>query len=283
MLQLSRSDVGGNKELMDKIDPESKEYLTQGVLLIDAITFQKLIPNKNADTVLMVSAKGNIGRRTTDYMREEFLEIARKASKKDDKVLFAQILVNGSENKKQAERLGVENLKIGDDTKPEFFLIRRGEEEAIPLRPDADDFNVADIMSFVSKATGVNFPSRGTIKDLAGIVERFMKAEGEERRALWQETKNKVEEMPQLKKWQKEKAENGKFYVNTMEKVLEKGPEWLDTEVSRLRGIIASDKVNDDRKEEFKRRVNIVQSFKEAPEMLQYRGEKAAARGTTIE
>ena len=51
---LTTSDVGGNKAHMDKMDPESPEYQTTGVLMIDAITYNKLIPNKNADIVLMV-------------------------------------------------------------------------------------------------------------------------------------------------------------------------------------------------------------------------------------
>ena len=267
LLGLGYGAIGGNKEKMDKMDPESKEYQTTGVLMMDSITFNKLVPNKNADMILMVAAKGNIGKRTTDYMREEFLQMAKKASKKDDGVLFAQILVNGSENKKQAERLGVEDLSVSDETKPEFFLVKRGEENAIPLKPDVDDFSVADIMAFVSKTTGVNFPSRGTIKELDAVVGEFMKSEGEGQRVLWQKAKQIVKEMPKEKKSQREKVANGEFYTNAMEKVLEKGPEWVDSELSRLRAIIVSDKVSDSRKDEFKRRVNIVQAFKEAPTM----------------
>ena len=280
---LTTSAVGGNKEQMDKMDPDSPEYQTTGVLMIDAITYNKLIPNKNADIVLMVASKGNIGRRATDYMRSEFLEMAKKASKKNDGVLFAQILVNGSENKKQAERLGVVDLRASDETKPEFFLIRKGESKAIPIKPDADDYNVADIMAFVSKTTGVNFPSRGTVKELGTIVSDFMKAEGESKRKLWKKAKEIVDTMPRDKKSQKEKASNGGFYVNAMEKVLEKGPEWLDTEISRLHSIILSDKVSDSRKDEFKRRVNIVQSFKEAPNIIEYREDAVETSKDTVE
>lgn len=287
LCRLSSADVGGNKEQMDKMNPESKEYQTTGVLMIDAITYNKLIPNKNADIVLMVASKGNVGRRTTDYMRGEFLELAKKASKKNDGVLFAQILVNGSENKKQAERLGVVDLSSSDDTKPEFFLVRKGEENAIPLRPDAEDYNVADIMAFVSKTTGVNFPSRGTIKELDALVSKFMEEEGEAQRKLWREAKETVKAMPRDKKLHKERATNGEFYVSAMEKVLEKGPQWLDSEISRLRSIIVSDKVSDSRKDEFKRRVNIVQTFKEAPRMREYTEEKggtdAESSGVALE
>ena len=91
LLGLVYGAIGGNKEKMDKMDPESKEYQTTGVLLMDSITFNKLVPNKNADMVLMVAAKGNVGKRTTDYMRDEFLQMAKKASKKARRLAGCQM------------------------------------------------------------------------------------------------------------------------------------------------------------------------------------------------
>merc|ERR1712146_583746 len=199
-----------------------------------------------------------------------------KKIKKDDNVLFTQMLLNGSENKLQADRVGSENQAVGHDTKPEFFLYRKGEKNAIPIKPDADDFSVADVMAYVSKMTGTNFAFRGTIKEFSAIAEKFMSAstESKERNDLYTEAKRLAETFSNdksKKRSTKEKAANAGWYVQAMEKILEKGNDWPQKEISRLNSIIVSDKVSDSRKDEFKRRLNIVQSFKEVPELVNYK------------
>ena len=257
--------------------PEDPEFQSTGVLLVDALLFDKLIPSPRVNVVLMIANKANIGKRTTDYMRDEFMEMAKK-TKSDQQVLFAQMLINGSDNKLQAERVGIEDQKEGHDTKPEFFLYRKGEKDAIPIKPDSDDFAVADVMAYVSKTTGVHFTSRGTIKALSELAEKFTAAEAgsEDRKKIYQEAKDKAASYPTetTKKSAKEKVANAGWYVQTMEKVMEKDDSWVDKELARLRSIIVSDKVSNSRKDEFKRRLNIVQTFKGSPNLVQYKADK---------
>ncbi len=262
------------KKATGDLNPRDAEYQTDGVLLVDAILFDKIIPSKRTNIILMVANKANVGKKMTDYMREEFIEMAKKGSKSDDGVLFAQMLINGSENRAQAERVGVENFAQSDTAKPEFFLYRKGEIAPIPIKPENDDFTVADIMAYVSKTTGVNFSSRGTIMELAEAAQQFMstKEGSADRTKAYNDAKELAAAYPadSKKKSEKEQSANAGWYLTAMQKIIEKGNGWIDTELKRLRDIIVSDKVSNSRKDEFKRRLNIVQSFKEAPELLQY-------------
>jgi hypothetical protein len=276
-----------------KVDPNEArmgdpEFDSTGVLLVDALLFDKLIPSVRVDIVLMILNKANIGKQATDYMREEFMAIAKK-TKSDSKVLFAQMMLNGSDNKAQAERVGIENQQVGQDVKPEFFLYKKGEKNAIPIKPDSEDFSVADVMAYVSKTTGAHFTSRGTIKELSKLAEEFLatKAGSEDRKKVYQQAKEKAESYPTetTKKSAKEKVANAGWYVQTMEKIMEKDEGWVDKELSRLRSIIVSAKVSNSRKDEFKRRLNIVQVFKGAPVLVQYEADKATegAEGVALE
>lgn len=258
--------------------PQDPEFQSTGVLLLDDLLFDKIVPGARVDVVVMILNKANIGKRTTDFMREEYMAMAKKTKQNDD-VLFTQILLNGSENKKLAMRVGIENQPEGHETKPEFFLFRVGEKNAIPIKPDEEDFTVADVMAFISKTTGVQFTFRGTIKEFSELAAKFVASEtgSKARTDIYHEAKQKADAYASdesKKKTAKERSANAGWYVQAMEKILEKGNEWPKAEISRLSAIIVSDKVSDSRKDEFKRRLNIVQVFKEIPELVSYKIDK---------
>ena len=130
-------------------------------------------------------------------------------------------------------------------------MYRKGEKDAIPIKPDSDDFAVADVMAYVSKTTGVHFTSRGTIKALSELAEKFTAAElDEDRKKIYQEAKDKAASYPRdHEEEREEKVANAGWYVQTMEKVMEKDDSWVDKELARLRSIIVSDKVSNSRKD----------------------------------
>ena len=133
-------------------------------------------------------------------------------------------------------------------------------------------------MSRESRQAGIQF--QGGIPDKAykpnGKLPEMVEAGSEDRKKIYQEAKDKAASYPTetTKKSAKEKVANAGWYVQTMEKVMEKDDSWVDKELARLRSIIVSDKVSNSRKDEFKRRLNIVQTFKGSPNLVQYKADK---------
>ena len=58
---------------------------------------------------------------------------------------------------------------------------------------------------------------------------------------------------------EKEKA-TGDIYVKTMKKIQEKGVDYVDSEVARVQKLL-KDKITDKKKEQFKKRLDILTSF----------------------
>ena len=56
---------------------------------------------------------------------------------------------------------------------------------------------------------------------------------------------------------------SAKFYVKVMQRIMSKGEAYLSTEPDRLQKLIES-QISDGKKEEFKRRLNILASFPKA-------------------
>ena len=61
---------------------------------------------------------------------------------------------------------------------------------------------------------------------------------------------------------EKEKV-NGDIYVKIMKKIQEKGVDYVDSEVSRVQKLL-KDKITDKKKEQFKKRLDILTSFQQS-------------------
>lgn len=107
--QFSSKDFGKSKP---KPRSSRNEYETLGVLLLDSITFPKIVPNSNVNVVVCIINKGDIGNYGTDSMRADYLDFASKGTLHGNAsdTLFTQIIVNGAQNRKLAERIGVHHI-----------------------------------------------------------------------------------------------------------------------------------------------------------------------------
>ena len=63
---------------------------------------------------------------------------------------------------------------------------------------------------------------------------------------------------------QKEEQEKSKYYILVMKKVMERGDEFVGTEMARLTKILASGSLNKEKQNLFKQRLNILPSFQVA-------------------
>lgn len=279
---------GGNPDSV-QVEYDAKKHNTHGLLLLDAVMWEKVIPNHVSNTVIMVCNKAYIGKQEFDKVRDEFMELARKSSKLNY-LLFSQIIVNGAENSRLVEtKFNIE--RPSRMTTPQFFLVKSGETTSIPLQTessgsgkgsDKSGTNIGDIVYHVQKLAGVSFGLDGTNPDMDALTERFMSdVDNVERRRIIEEGR-----FLQAATTDSSISKNMDTYIKTMEKILEKGldgTEYAKSEIKRLESILESDKVSDDRKAEFKLRVNILASFNTAPDLIVTKAENVAANGSEIE
>lgn len=82
---------------------------TYGILLLDSITFPKIVPSMTNTVLVLICKKGSIGNYGTDSIRSDYFSFATLSELQDtdsttsltdsDSILFTQIIVNGAQNK----------------------------------------------------------------------------------------------------------------------------------------------------------------------------------------
>lgn len=260
--------AGKPKPVPKAFDPA--DFNTFGVLLLDAVIWEKVIPNNNAHTLLMVSNKASIGKQTTDRLRNEFIKTAHTLDHKE--LLIGQVIVNGAENSPFASRLGVPNPQKMPH--PYFFIIKKGETHPIPLQTaeTVADLSLRDLAQLMTSHTGVRLGLDGTSPELDDMANKFIQAEATDadRTALIAEaeafvmhvrTDGGLAASTTIKDRQSKKADQLSWYVQYMKKIADKGLGWAVDEKKRLEAILESDKVSDERKKTFISRVNVIGSF----------------------
>jgi len=236
------------------------DYNTFGTLWLDAIVWDKVIPNQRAHTLVMVTNKWAVGKQAVDAKRKEFMRLGRESD--NNELLFTQVVVNGAENLKLAEEvIGFQNP--GKQLHPHFFLIKKGEDRGISLQDgrSAADMEMADIMKLCADKTGMYMGLPGTSEVLSSLAGRFnaVGVTTEQRQAIVQETRSHLDSLPG---GGKANSVDLTLYIKTMEKIIEKNDDlWAKKEAQRLMAILSSDKVSEARKDEFRKRVNVLGTF----------------------
>lgn len=239
------------------------DYKTFGTLLIDGITFEKVIPNEHNYVLVMISHKGNIGKLSTDGVRDEFLATAESSDHmiSQGSVLFTQVIVNGAQNKKLASRIGAkENFNY-----PSFHLYKPGSDISTPFYNPGDAENpslsMIDVTRWLYRESGIYLGAHGTIDELDKLVAEFLSVPEmnvEERKAVFDKTRSACDKMDGAAT--SKQSEFALHYMKTMEKLMA-NPEYAKQEAARLQAIIESDRVSEDRKKEFRARSNILKRF----------------------
>lgn len=224
-----------------------------GVVLLDAITFPKVVPNANAHVFVLFLDKGDIGQPTTDGSRDNFLEVSRDKDVDDDGLLFAQVLVNGADNLKLKDRMGVTNM-------PQLLFFPKGSSESITYPVNAY-INGVNTRRFVTKHTGVIYSTPGSIWDFDEKALGIVKASSKE---------EKVAILVSSKKTLEDKKEGGlsedtltvaEEYIRVMEKIIERGNEYVQEELERLTTLLKGKKISDKKKANFTDRRNVLHHF----------------------
>ncbi|CAH0713681.1 unnamed protein product, partial [Brenthis ino] len=223
---------------------------TSGSLELDEFTFDKVV-NKFETVVVKFDVAYPYG-----DQHDAFLTVA-KETKDNDNLLFAEVGVKDygeKDNEALAARFGATK-----DNFPVVKLFIKGEKD--PITYDGPKTLTSDLLrQFIRDNSNVYLSLPGCIKELDELATKFMSSDKENRKNVLQETKKYLEEI--VSKDNKHSI-NGKTYLTIMEKILEKGDDFIQTETARVNKLLDG-KVSKEKKQILNFKVNILQSFKHA-------------------
>ncbi|XP_034827637.1 protein windbeutel [Maniola hyperantus] len=181
---------------------------------------------------------------------DAFVALAKEA-KDVHELLFAEVGVKDygeRENEALAKKYGATK-----DNFPGVKLFLKGKSEPITF-DDTKGFTSDHLRNFVRDNSGIYLSLPGCIKDLDILAIRFQGSAKEDREKVLKQTEDAVEKLDS------KDAATGKIYKTIMQKVLEKGDEFIAAEIKRVNKLL-SGKVSDEKKKELASRINILQSF----------------------
>ncbi|XP_028169006.1 protein windbeutel [Ostrinia nubilalis] len=181
---------------------------------------------------------------------DAFVALAKDAKDVDD-LLVGEVGVKDygeKENEELARKYGA--------TKENFPIVKlfiKGKSEPIQF-DDSKGFSTDALRRFVRENTGLYLSLPGCVKELDKLAIKFMKTKGDDRKKILKETENAQKNLST------KEAPSGKIYKTIMEKILEKGDDFIKTETERVKKL-QSGKVSDEKKKELGIRLNILQTF----------------------
>ena len=151
------------------------------------------------------------------------------------------------------------------------FKIKKSDRPAYRLFLDHSDkpikykkrVTIAGLSDFLFEHIGLRLPLAYTILTFDQFAYTFMKeTDEEERNAILEDAR---EERDALKK--KRQRESADIYIKIMEKVIEKGNDFVGKERDRIErlSVKSSDTLSDQKKESFRVRLNILSAFRKFP------------------
>jgi endoplasmic reticulum protein 29 len=186
---------------------------------------------------------------------EEFEKVSAIASNRE--LLVSEVGVQefgDKENLDLAQRYGLKK----DDFPVLLLFIDANLENPIRF---SDKFKSDSIISFVRKHSGIRISLDKCLEEFDDLAERFTRKgiEKEEQLKIISDAKDKLNALTN-----DEHKKSADIYVKLMQKVIERGNQFIDSEIERVKNII-SGKLADNKKTEMKGRLNILQSFSTNP------------------
>ena len=169
----------------------------------------------------------------------------------EDNVVVAK--VDADKHRDLAQRFGVSGF-------PTIKFFARDDKEPTPYESARDEQAFVD---FLNEKAGTNRLPGGGLNDAAGRVPELDQVAG---KFAESPSASVLEEAEELVAALGDKAKaTGRHYVKAMKKILAKGHEYVDKEISRLGRMVNSDNVGPVKKTLFQIRANILSQFKKAP------------------
>ncbi|XP_033747702.1 endoplasmic reticulum resident protein 29-like [Pecten maximus] len=183
--------------------------------------------------------------------QDAFKEVAAATLSQDD-VLVAEVQVQDygeKENADLAERFGVTKEDF-----PVYFLFLSGDAEN-PKKFLGNAKNADDVKKFLIRESGLWLGLPSCLEDYDKRVKEFLKASGDKRPDILASVEEEAS-----KETDDSKKRSADIYVKTMKKIVEKGTDFVDSEITRVEKL-KDGKVSDKKKEQLNERLNILTSF----------------------
>lgn len=181
---------------------------------------------------------------------DQFKRFAERSSSQKD-LLVAEVGVSEygeKENDPLRERFGVNK-----EDYPVYKMFLKGDVEH-PVNYSGDS-SADDLTRFAKHEAGLWIGLPGCLESLDKLATAFMSGDEGTRKQMLESARSTAEGLET-----EEDKKNAKVYVKLMEKILEKGDDYVAAETKRV-GALAEGKLTNDKKEMFKTRINILSSF----------------------
>ena len=247
----------------------------RSVLLLDGATFPKVMPHHNLSTVLMVSSRKDQGDYGVISMKEDFWAFADQSefSGNSDYVRFAHMYIDLPFEEDSTDEATAQVISKLDPTflssrlHPRIYLF--SPNSLTPkLYPQFSSINVVSLSRWLSQRAKYYMGIPGTIQAFYWLAREFMfdaKLEDDPegfRQQVLAKTEETVEIIEQELK-SEEYTELAKYYVKTMERVMERGEQYVADEISRLEDLVGGNdvKLSTEKRGNLQKRVNILHNF----------------------
>lgn len=182
---------------------------------------------------------------------EEFSKVAELTRGVQD-LLIAEVNVKDYGEKDNSDLAEKYEVKLKDF--PVLKLFRKGIKEVLTY---TGEFKSDEITSFIRSNTGVYVGLPGCIEQFDALATEFIKAKDKEQR---EELITQGKDMLTKGLDSPKNTEYAQIYLKLMEKVMEKGDEFVLKEIQRVESLRKT-KVTVDKRESLQKRLNILQSF----------------------
>ncbi|KAF4516961.1 hypothetical protein B566_EDAN005562 [Ephemera danica] len=216
----------------------------KGSVPLDTFSFDKVIPKFKASLVKFDVAY------PYGPKHEEFTKVAEAAHMLQD-LLVAEVGVKDYGEKENADLADKFNIKKEDFPVVKLFVEGKSE----PFTFENSEFNADEIKKFIRSNSGVYIGLPGCLEKFDKLAIKFAGSNTEERRKILREAEDLWDAATG-----KSEQKAAEVYVKTMRRVIDKGDEFVGSEMQRVQNILQG-KVAKEKKEEMQYRVNILQSF----------------------
>ncbi|KAH0951397.1 hypothetical protein HN011_008111 [Eciton burchellii] len=225
----------------------------KGCIALDSYSFDKIISKFKAVLIKFDVAFPYGGK------HEQYATVAADTKDSQD-LLIATIGVKDFGNKENSDLAQRYNIKKEDF--PVVLLFVQGKSEPIRFITERNsDFTGEYLKRFIRFNSKVYLGLPGCIDRLDKLAEEFKIAGEQKRQEILKKTKIFEDTLPE------EQREAAKVYLKIMEKILERGDVFIQTEETRIQGLLYKGKLSEQKKRTMEEKRNILQSFSARDEL----------------
>ncbi|XP_034230580.1 endoplasmic reticulum resident protein 29 [Thrips palmi] len=224
------------------------ESLGMGTVALDSWTFDKVIDKFDVSLIKFDVAY------PYGPKHEAFTKMAEAAKAAD--ILIAEVGVKDYGEKENSDL--AERFKIDKEQFPVVKLFMKGKEPIDFEETTEEGFTSENLIQFIRTKSGKYVGLPGCLEAFDKIASKFRVAKDENsRKEILREAQGLVGRLEKL-----EERKTGEVYVKMMQRMVEKGSEFIDDEMKRLNKLLTG-KLSDVKKTDMGNRINILRAFRD--------------------